>query len=314
MSIIKPFIDAPEGMALKGDTGKFFSRWGPQDIRIAKEVKDPFTRFLVTRASDGNKILLQADTGKYWSMIGSGDKYSIEAAKDKAHLDMWCEFEAFDYEGKLVLRGRGGLFLTRWGPDDLMAAKQGIDQYCLFKPTCGDIIPPKFKILSISWDSAGESAIAKPTIVSEDVFINKGSIATKHEYHLKWSNSTSETTTWKHAWGFEFSYAYKTGIAASAVSSHEFQAKISYNGELGGSTAESNEAHFERKDTIQAAPRKRTTLKLIVKKADNADLPFTAKIERTNADGTTRTIIEQGTWSGVAYYNSYLEIDEEDLD
>ena len=311
MSIIKPYINAPEGMALKGDTGKFFSRWGPTDIRIAKDVKDPFTRFLVSRASDGKKILLRADTGKYWSMIGSGDKYSIEAAKDK--VDVWCEFDPIDYEGKLALRGRQGLFLSRWGPDDVMAAKYGIDQYCLFVPTCGDIIPPKFKILEVTWDSAGESVVQKPSVVAEDVFLNNGSNPVTHMYDLKWTNKTTETTTWKQAWGFEFSYTYKTGLVASAVSSHEFMAKISYNGEVGGSTLEENEASFERKDTITVAPNKRTTVKMVVKKADDVDLPFTAKIERTNADGTKRIIYEQGTWSGVAYYSSVLQIDEEEL-
>ncbi len=62
-----------------------------------------------------------------------------------------------------------------------------------------------------------------------------------------------------------------------------------------------------------AAPHKKTTIKLVVKKADNVVLPFTAKIKRTNADGTERIIYEQGTWSGVAYYSSILQVEEEDI-
>ncbi len=164
------------------------------------------------------------------------------AAKD--NIDDWCKFEAFDYNGKLALKGRSGHFLTRWGPHDLhvMAAKEGIDKYCLFVRGTGDIIPPTFEIISVSWDSDGSSIVQNPSVVAEDTFINGGSNLIEHVYDLNWSNKTSETSSWKHAWGFEFTYTYKTGIAASIVSSHEFQAKISYNGEVGGSSTVENEA------------------------------------------------------------------------
>ncbi len=103
---------------------------------------------------------------------GGGDKYFIEAAKD--NIDDWCKFEAFDYNGKLALKGRSGHFLTRWGPHDLMAAKEGIDEYCLFVPGTGDIIPPTFEIISVSWDSDRSSIVQNPSVVCE--FLWFGSI------------------------------------------------------------------------------------------------------------------------------------------
>ena len=91
-------------------------------------------------------------------------------------------------------------------------------------------------------------------------------------------------------------------------------AKVSYNGSYGTSSTEENEASFERKVTVTAAPHKRTKVMMVVKKADNVELPFTAKIHSTNADGSKlRITYEKGKWTGVSYQSAHLEVQEEDL-
>ena len=319
MDILQPFIGAPEGIALLADNNTFLSRIFRNDrqgIEAIKDVKDPYTRFLVTTTSDGKCIYLQADNGSYCSLILRGDVYYMEAAKQIP--DDWCEFQPFQSDDrKLVLKGHNGLFISRVyrdGVQGIEAAKSGIDAFCKFTPAIGDLISPKFEILDVTWDSSGESVIYKPTVVTEDTYINNASEKIVQEFDLKWSNKSTETTTWQHAWGFEASFTYRSSLIESVVARYEFQAKLSYNGSYGNSSTEENEATFERKTKITAAAFKKTIVKMIVKKADNVSLPFTAKIRRTNADGTERIEYEKGTWTGVGYQSAYIEVVECDLE
>lgn len=317
MDLLEPYIDAPEGMSLKADNNKYLSRIernGRQRIEAAKDVKDPYTKFLVKKSSDGKRILLQADNNTFCSLI-LRDVYYLEAAKQTP--DEWCEFEAFTTDdGKLVLKALNNLFISRIYRDNvnsIEAAKEGIDVFCKFTPSIGALIPPKFEILGITWDSSGSSVIYDPTVVTDDSYRNDASTKIVQEIDLKWSNKTSETTTWTHAWGFESSLTFKSGLLESMVAKYEFQAKISYNGSYAKSSTTENKVSFSRKVKITAAPHKRTTASMVVKKADNVKLPFTAKICRTDADGTKRILYEQGTWSGVAYQSVEIEVHEEPL-
>ena len=313
MDILQPFIGAPEGIALLADNNKFLSRISRnyQGIEAIKDVKDPYTRFLVTTTSDGKRILLQADNGCYCTLI-SRDAYYMEAARQTP--DGWCEFQPFQSDDrKLVLKGHNGLFLSRIdreGVQSIEAAKSGIDVYCKFTPEVGDLISPKFEILDLTWDSSDEPVNYEPTVVREDTYSNNSSNEIVQEFDLKWSNKSTETTTWQHAWGFEFSFTYSSSLADSVVAKYEFQAKISYNGSYGNSSTEENEATFERKMKITAAAHRKTIVRMIVKKADNVSLPFTAKIRRTNADGTQMIEYEKGTWTGVGYQSVCVEVVE----
>ena len=240
----------------------------------------------------------------------------MEAAKQI--LDGWCEVQPFQSDDrKLVLKGRNGLFISRIerdGVQSIESAKGGIDVCCKFTLAVGDLIPPKFEILDVTWDSSGESVIYKPTVVAEDTYINNASEKIIQEFDLKWSSKSTETTTWQHAWGFEASFTYCSSLIESVVARYEFQAKLSYNGSHGTSSTEENEATFERKTKITAAAFKKTIVKMIVKKADDVSLPFTAKIRRTNADGKKKIVYKKGTWTGVGYQSAYVEVAESDLE
>lgn len=238
----------------------------------------------------------------------------MEAAKQNS--DEFCEFEVFTKNGKLVLKDHNNLFLSRVyrdGVQGIEAAKEGVDEFCMFTPVIGDLIPPKFEILDVTWDSSGKSVIYNPTVVTDDSYSNDGSNDIVQKINLKWSNKTTETTTWKHAWGFESSFTYKSSLIESTVAAYEFQAKISYNGSYGKSSTEENTASFSREVTFTAAPHKKTVASMMIKKADNVELPFTTKIRRTNADGDQSMIYQQGTWSGIAYQSVQITVCKKDL-
>ena len=139
MEILQNYLDSPRGVSLRADNNKYLSRinytssGGVDRIEAAKSTKDPFTTFLITKTTDGKRIMLKADNGKYWSLILRGSIYFVEAAKTTP--DVFCEFEPFDVDGKLVLRGQNMLFVSRInrsGVDNIESAKTGIDTYCRF--------------------------------------------------------------------------------------------------------------------------------------------------------------------------------------
>ena len=315
MDILEPFIDAPEGLSLLADNNKYLCRYyrdGRNRIEASSDIKTRFTKFLVKKTSDGKRILLKADNDFYCCLWNTDNVYYMEASW-KAEPNEWCEFEVFNDDHKLVLKGHNGLFITRWyrdGVQSIEASMHGINSCCQFILGVGDMITPKFEILDVTWDSSGESIFYNPVVVTEDTYVNNASKEIMHDFDLKWTNRATETTTWTHAWGFEASCTFKLGVLGA---SGEFQAKISYNGSYGTTSSKENEASFERKLKVSAAPFKKTTVKMVVQKADNVKLAFTAKVRRTNADGSSRIISEQGTWQGVSYEKVLVQVEEKDL-
>lgn len=315
MDLLEAYIGKSEGCALVADNKQFlsrFHRWDRQRIEAAKGSKDPCTKFLVEKTADGKCVLFKADNGAYWSAIYIWDAYCIEPAKWTP--DAWCEFIPYNKDGKLALKcAQNNCFLSRihiWDTDDIQAAKGGIDACCLFDVRYGEIIDPKFEIVHVAWDSDVDSIEYRPSAVSEDHFRNDGSYPIEQEFDLRWTDTISETTSWEHSWGFEFSASTSVGIGTASA---EFSSTFSYNGKMGKESTTSREVSIGRKVTIKAAPQKKTTVKLIVKRAENVVVPFTATIQRSNADGSTTTFKENGTWKGAACHSSSVEVDEEDI-
>ena len=115
-------------MALKGDNGKYLSRFGDTKTRLVKSELDPYTRFVASEI-DG-KLVLQADTGKYLSrMTRHGTDY-IEAVKDSP--DWYSKFTVHNQpDGTVVLQADSGKYMSRFGKDSYYeAAKDTIDVYC----------------------------------------------------------------------------------------------------------------------------------------------------------------------------------------
>ena len=57
-------------------------------------------------------------------------------------------------------------------------------------------------------------------------------------------------------------------------------------------------------------PHKRLKCELMLQKQEDAELPFTATIERESDVGVT-TIYQSGVWRGVVVFNSFVRITEE---
>lgn len=316
MDAVKAYIEGDWGMSLKAANGKYLSRIHRQlrnAVDAQKEVKDPYTRFEASE-KDG-KLVLKADNGKYLSRI-QRDFQFVEA--EKAEVDMFCQFRVISVgKGVIALQADNGLFVSimkRGEFSSIEVTKEGIDDDCKFTIDVGDLIPPTFEILSVKLHEDKATMNHHPAVVTTETVNNKGSTPVQQAFTLTWQESNTQTTTWKHAWGVQFSYTYKSGTLTSAIAQHEFSIHLSYNGEYGTSSTEEVTSKFERKINVTAAARKKTVAKLLVKKADDALIPFTATIKRTKADGTETTFEEEGTWQGTAYHSATIEIEELPLD
>ena len=120
-------------------------------------------------------------TAKAWSL----------SSNDKSFLNDWCEFCAFEVDNKLVLKGHNGRYLCRWhrdGVDSIEASVDGVNEYCKFIPQVGDVIPPSFDIIDVSWDFITTPVIYNPTVVTEDTYINDSSIVIVQVFDLEWTN------------------------------------------------------------------------------------------------------------------------------
>ena len=82
--IIIPKRTIPDGsvISLRGDTGKYMSRMGPEGLELSKEEIDQYSRFTVELITMGpkNMLALRGDTGKYMSRMGPE---RLELSKEK---------------------------------------------------------------------------------------------------------------------------------------------------------------------------------------------------------------------------------------
>ncbi|XP_039525129.1 uncharacterized protein LOC120477550 [Pimephales promelas] len=299
---LEAYIGAEEGVALQSDNGQFLSCIDrSNNIEAAKSTKDPWCKFIVEKVND-SKVRLKDQRGVYLSRIHRSGVNHIEAAKAKP--DECCEFSVFTRNGKAVFRADNGLFLSRCfrGNQNIEAVKEGVDECCEFTLSIGDIISPRFEIVDIDFGKIPDLS-DKPSVVKSDCYINESSVNQSHTFKLNWTDTVTNTTTWTHTWGL-------SSTLSSDFKLLSFQVTISYSGEYGTSSSKEKSISMSEETTITIPPKTKITMKLMVNKDDNAEIPFTATIKKTKANGEVEKFTENGTWKGVAYENVKLKIEE----
>ena len=303
-------------MSLKAANSRYLTRVNRsrrQAIDAARETRAPSTRFEAS-ALDG-KLVLKGDNGRYLSRIYRDNQY-LEADKEK--IDICCQFRVFSVgNGFIALQGDNDMFVSmiqRGKHSSIEISKEGIDEDCKFMPGIGDLIPPKFEIVHITWDKSAASVNYQPSMAVSDTYNNGGSNPVDQEFTLSWEEGSTQTTTWKRPWGVEFKDIHRTRLPETFIAMHEFSIHLSYNVEYGTTSSVDTTTKLERKIPLHAAAKQKTVVSLIVKKADDVTIPFTAKIKRTKANGTVDIFEEEGTWRGTAYQNADINIEEFPLD
>lgn len=307
MELLEPYIDGNLNVAFKADNEQYWSRIGSKEIWSSKDTKDAYTAFKVEKIpSDLTCVYLKCvSNGKYLSRDGA---YYICANKSIA--DQYCVMEVYESNGKVVFKNRScGKFLTRWCPTHIFARKDGADKYTQFIVEPASLTPVKEEIKNLVWGVMSDARIERPSVLDTKEVVNKGSQPLEFDVALERNLTTTSETMWESGWSVTTGIKVKTQIFSA-----EFTASLTaeWNGKKGGTNSRSTTTIIRESTKVTVPPNKKVVAKLFVTLLDNAEVPFTATIERTSFTGTN-TITVRGKWKGVIAFNSRIVITEEDL-
>uniref|UniRef100_A0A3B3S503 Uncharacterized protein n=1 Tax=Paramormyrops kingsleyae TaxID=1676925 RepID=A0A3B3S503_9TELE len=287
-------------MALNGKYWSSIHRNGIYPIECWKDSKDNLCKFRIEKVGH-HKVRMTDMRGVYLSRFHRSGIDFIEAAKNPP--DLYCEFEVFRKGENVLFKAENGRFLTLITRGHIEVAKDGPDQFCEFTPSIGDIVSPEFEIISVDFKNVS-ALIEKPIVVKKETYTNSSSVEQKHKFNMSWTKTESETTTWNHAWGLSSTVSFDCELIGAAIS-------VSYSGSYGTSSTKQKSITLGEETEVTIPPHKTITVKLVVNKQENCQVPFTAKIKKMKSSGEVQELTEQGTWMGVIYDNVHFEVKEQ---
>lgn len=270
------------------------------------------TRYLIEKVTN-QTIRLKGSTGKYLSYAPANGFQHIQ--ENEVTPSENAEFEVFPNKGRIALRSKkNGKFLTMYtdnGRDWLAAHTDGLNQYNLFNIESASIRNVKEKIVKIEWRNMTSPLSISPTAAKTKTIINKGSKDAEKTMTMTWSKETSQSTSWEHNWGLTIGASATASTDIGVVSAEvTVSAEASYGGSNVQDTGKSTKLELSEETKVVIPANKRVVCKLMLQKQEDAELPFTATIER-ESDAGVSTIYQDGVWRGVVVYNSYVEVTEE---
>ena len=311
--MLEPHMISGLGMAIQSATRYFWNRKDNNYVYLDTKSKSRTTRFIAEKASE-DTIYLKGESGKYLEMVpyNDGNIYMRE-------LDLFpsrkCELQVVPYRGRVAFRLKeNGKFLQDEGNmNDLIAKGTSLNEKTLFTVQTGSIRDVKEKIVDITFRNSYDIAKMKPTAVQSKVIVNKGSQPAVKVVDMSWSETKKQTTTWENNWNIGVSSTAK-GTFDSGFAKLEMSVTMSANvgGKAGQGAETSNTLRLAESTRIVIPPKKMVTCDLMLRKVDNAELKFTAKIERESDAGIT-TFYQDGVWKGMIVFNSFVTISEEDI-
>eukprot|EP00091_Calanus_sinicus_P005615 TRINITY_DN16070_c0_g1_i1.p1 TRINITY_DN16070_c0_g1~~TRINITY_DN16070_c0_g1_i1.p1 ORF type:complete len:293 (-),score=35.03 TRINITY_DN16070_c0_g1_i1:439-1251(-) len=213
MPLLEPHINSGLGVSLKAHNGKYLSVIGRYyanvpNIEAAKDVKDAWTQFIIEKVGEDTVYLKSAKSNKY---LTRWDAHSIWAAKIKP--DQYCLFTVYEEGGKLVLKGDNGYFLSvidRGGIFHIESIKNGIGKWSRFVVETGSVTPVKEELVSVSFGKFQETKDIKPMAAAVRTVANNSSRDVLKTVSLAWTHTTSQQTSWEHAWGVTTKHSFKS--------------------------------------------------------------------------------------------------------
>ena len=321
MDLLEPHITSTFGVSFKTDQGKYWGVSakfnGDRDIEASSQFKDIWSKFTIEKIDDYH-VYLRGITGRYLCRANRNLLQPIEPKK--LFPDPTCKFRVYEAGGKVVFRADSHRFLSRMernGVQNIEAGKFAIDEASRFTVETGSLTPVKEEIESISWGTFKSPTDITPTAIGTYSHRNGGSNNVEKKFAFDRTITTTQTTNWEHSWGVTTGISYTATASvdiglASGSTSLTLNADVRYDGKKGGNQGTTNTLKFSEQTTVIVPPKKWVTVKMMVKKVDNAEIPFTATIRRTSEIGVTR-IIQKGVWRGVMVLDSYIDIQERDL-
>jgi len=312
MNPMELYVDKPEGVALVNPSNGLYFQCSFEhncahciaECSTRGEYKSNYTRMKAWRTTETSKYDMKFLAGPYMSLL----EYNIQVLQND--------------DGTVAFRCENGLFLDQstgeleWNSlDDYLCTKSGICPTCKFLLECGSIVPIHLEILDIRWGERDGEVMANPSVVATDMSDNWSEQTLMTTLTLDYTSTKSDTTVWQQAWGFEFgvSATVECGIPFVGGGSVTTSSTVSYDGSEGAEHTVEEEQSFHEEKEFPCPPHSRCIFKLIVRKLDNVDMPFTATVRRNLEDGTLTQWKEEGTWYGVTAFDSWSAFCTEDL-
>jgi len=186
-----------------------------------------------------------------------------------------------------------------------ICTEPGICPTCRFSLETGSITDISIRLVDLTWGDPEEAIPSSPSTVMEDNQNNYSDTEIQTTLKVAYTQITSDTTIWEHAWGFELSVSAKWEAKIPLFGGGETTttATASYNGKYGTENTVQDSSTVENSKTVTCPPKTRCTLKLVASKLDDYNIPFTALVERTQDVGPPLQWQESGVWRGVQAFN-----------
>jgi len=209
--------------------------------------------------------------------------------------------------GNMVLNGENAAYCDTRDQVCMfpICVESGICPHCRFSLVVGSISDIQIRLVHLEWGDPEDYLPSSPNQVDEDNDNNYSDTTTTTTLKVKYEGSTTDTTIWEHAWGFELSVTVEAHVDIPLVGggSVSATATASYNGKYGTENSVKETQSTEIDKTVECPPRTRCTLKFVASKMDNFDMPFTALVEKTQDDGPPIQWTETGIWRGIQAFN-----------
>merc|ERR1711970_571913 len=172
---------------------------------------------------------------------------------------------------------------------------------CRFSAVNGAIDDLNIKIVDVKWGEPEDMIASTPNIVDQSISENYAEADQTRKFSVEYQNTVSDSTSWENSWGYELatSLTVTAGIPDVDGVSWTTSATVSYDGSYGGDHTSSNTTTVHDEITTICPGRTRCILNYVAYKLDDFTIPFTATVQKTMDDGSTKQWEELGSWTGV---------------
>jgi len=192
--------------------------------------------------------------------------------------------------------------------------EDGICPTCKFHVEMGTLQNVQIEIVGLEFGQPEDGIPPIPDIVASDEVINRSDDPIETTLIVKYEETTSETTTWEHAWGIELSASYSSEVNFIVeTTTITMGVTLSYNGKYGTSSTVQDKQTIEKRQTYQCPAHHKCSLNLIANHLDNQKVPYTATVRKIVGSAVTE-YEEKGIWMGVKSFNFLSEYCTTDLD
>ena len=140
-----------------------------------------------------------------------------------------------------------------------ICTEPGICPTCRFSLETGSITDVSIRLVDLTWGDPEEAIPSSPSQVMEDNMNNYSDTETQTTLKVAYTQTTSDTTIWEHAWGFELSVSaeVEANIPFIGGGSVTTTATASYNGKYGTESTVQDSSNEENSKTVTCPPKTR---------------------------------------------------------